>query len=96
MTRAELDNKHYQIRMAIDECIKNINAQSSSLKNVDDMSKNLVSVLKIQDSITEMRRLYSQLDKVLDEIENFEEEDDEYREYPQLNRMVLDNLKRKQ
>ena len=95
MTRAELDNKHYQIRMAIDECIKNINAQSSALKNVDDVSKNLVCVLKIQDSVTEIRRLYSQLDKVLDDIENFKEDEEETQEYSYLNRMVLENMNKK-
>lgn len=77
MTRTEKEAMQYKLLVAIDDCIKSIQAQASSLKNPEDMGKNLVAIMKMQDYITDMKRTYSEIDRLNNEDEEIEEETEE-------------------
>lgn len=60
----DYETARYELLASVDECFKRIQVQSASLKNADDKDKNLAALLKIQDSIADIRKSYSDLEQL--------------------------------
>lgn len=71
MSRADFEEDRYKILAAIDEEMTSAKTQCNALKNAEDKDKNLAIMLKINDAISNMKRLYSDL-------ENLDLREDEY------------------
>lgn len=77
MTVQQIEDEKFEVRMFIADKFRDIQMQSNSLKNVEDVSKVHQTLTKIVDFVEEVRRSYSRLE-TLDMEEPEEENDDEF------------------
>lgn len=78
MTAHELEAKTYELKSYIADKFRDIQMQANSLKNVEDEGKVLITLAKLTDFITEIRRGYSDIALLYQEEieEEIEETDD--------------------
>jgi len=78
MTLQELETKTYELKSYIADKFRDIQMQANSLKNVEDEDKVLITLAKLTDFITEIRRGYSNIALLYQEEieEEIEETDD--------------------
>lgn len=74
MTNSERESVLYTLYCNAEESMKSIQQYATSLKNPEDSVKNMVTLLKIQDSIADMRKTYEEVDRLMNE--ETEEESD--------------------
>jgi len=77
MTRDDKERMLYSLYCDADEAIKSIQQCATALKNPEDNVKNMVTLLKIQDRIADMRKVYDEVDRIQNEpIDEFDENDE--------------------
>lgn len=77
MSREENERTKYRLYGVAEEAMKSIQQYAALLKNPEDSVKNIVTVMKMQDSIADMRNAYSEIERI--EMEEYEE--DQYDEW---------------
>lgn len=75
MTRREFETKQFELLNHMDERFKDIQFQSNALKSPEDKTKNMQTLLKIADSIDDIKKTYYELEML--ELEDVEDEDEE-------------------
>lgn len=64
MTKADKERERYRLMCMAEEGIKSLQSGAMQLKNVEDIAKNTITVMKMQDSIADIRRAYADIDRL--------------------------------
>ena len=64
MTKEDKARERYRLMCMAEEAIKTIQSCASQLKNVEDIAKNTMTVVKMQDGIADIRRAYADIDRL--------------------------------
>ena len=64
MTQRELEQKDYELRSFIADKIKDIQMQGNSMKNPEDKTRNLQTLTRIADCISDIKRTYVELERL--------------------------------
>ena len=76
MTLRELEQRDYELRSFIADKIKDIQMQGNSMKNPEDKMRNLQTLTRITDCISDIKRTYAELEQLDGESPDEEDEDE--------------------